>query len=146
MKPLVSVVLLMGVVALVAAPALSTPPTAKHYAGTLIVTGLGPGEIDVAPACLSFKKGEMCTELGDCGTWEFVTKEGHRNEWVGKLDFEQEGVLIRTDVRGITERVGTGSAIAATLIVEVAGTVVNGAFAGVQVTRRDCLEFGSSDD
>lgn len=135
--------LLLGALA---APTDAAPPRGKHYAVVLILVEPETGEIDAAPACLSFTRGEMCTEANDCGPWEFVTKRGHQNEWRGLLEFQENGETVRAEIRGITERFGTGNSIGGTVIATLEGAVVNAGFAGTRVPRAACLEFGLSDD
>ncbi len=148
MKRLGFVLLVAAAFALVVAPALAAPPKGKHYASMLVMVDPETGEIDASPACLSFTRGgEMCTEFDDCGTWEFVAKRGHQNEWRGTLEFvNEDGTNVKAALRGVTERAGTGNSIAATVLATLDGVAVNAAIAGTRVSRSACLEFGLSED
>lgn len=143
-------VLVAVLVLLTAVPAWGVAPAGKHYAGTVVIGDPDNGEIDAAPACLSFTRNEVCTESNDCGTWSFVEKKGRHNTWTLFLEFEDEEdgepVTVRAEGIGRTERRGPGSSIAATFVATLNGTQLNAAFAGVRTTRSLCLEFGLSDD
>ena len=117
---------------------------------TLMFVDPFTGEIALLPTCLIFSsaaKGELCNEDDACGPWEFVEKEGRQNEWISTVEtVEDEGVEVRREIRGITERTGPRSSISATVVISVNGLTLNGGAGGTQVRRSDCLDFASQDD
>ena len=142
------VLLALCLLALAASPAGAAPPKGKHYAVVLMLLNPGTGEIDAAPACMSFSATEMCSESDVCGPWEFIAKKGHQSDWLATLEFsDDDGALIEVEARGFTERKGPGSSIGGTMEFTLDGVELNAGFSGVEVPRRsDCLEFGLSDD
>lgn len=142
------VLVCVGVVlALMAAPTGATPPKGKFYAVILILIDPPDGALDVVPTCLQFTKSEMCTPDGNCGTWEFVGKARHQNEWNASFDFlNEEGLGIHAELRGITERAGTGNSIGGTVLYSVDDFLFNGSFSGTRVSRSECLAFATLED
>jgi hypothetical protein len=145
---LATAVLALGMLILAAAPASADAPRNMHYATTLLIIDPETREVDAAPGCLSFTKDEMCTEFGACGSWEFVKKEGRRNEWMGTITFvdDEDGTEVNAELRGVTERNGRGSSIGGSILATLDGVALNGGFGGTATSRIRCLEFGLSDD
>ena len=137
--------LTLGLLILAAAPAEPAAPKGKHYALVMMLPDSGGG-LEATPACLSFSADEMCSESNECGPWSFTIKEGHRNEWQGTLEFTSDGILVRVEARGITERKGPGSSIGGTFMITIEGQEFNAGFGGTSTTRAECLAFGTTDD
>lgn len=132
----------LGALLLLATTAGAVAPSGKHYAVTLILFDPGDREVETSPSCLSFSKGELCDELGDCGTWEFVKREGRQNEWTA--EFTMDGIEV--DLHGVTERDGPRSSIGGTVRASAQGVTINGGFAGAAAPLSVCMEFGLSDE
>jgi hypothetical protein len=147
---LAAALLAIGLLVATAIPAKAVPPARKNYAFTLMFVDPFTGEIALRSTCLIFSsaaEGEVCNENDTCGTWEFVEKEGHQNEWISTVvTVDDEGVEIRREIRGITERIGPRSSISGTLVITANDVVLNAGAGGTQVRRSDCLEFGLQDD
>lgn len=143
----------LGLVAL-AVVALSTPaaeavaPAGKHYAGVLVVIEPDTGEIDAAPVCVVFTRDhQLCTEAGDCGTWQMTERKGRQNEWTLRIKYvNDDGQTIKARGTGLTERGGPGSSVAGTLLLTLDGVELNAAFAGVRMSAARCMEYGTQDD
>ena len=140
--------LALGMLILVAAPASGQAPRGRNYALTLLIRDPQTFEAIASTSCLSFTKDEVCTEFGDCGSWEFVKKEGRRNEWMGTISFvdDEDGTEETAELRGVTERTGPLSSIGGTILATVDGVTLNGGIGGTQTSLRRCLEFALSDD
>ncbi len=146
LRPLALAILTLGLVLVAATPATAVAPAGKHYAGMLVMIDPETGEIESAPACLSFTRKEVCNEMDDCGTWTMVERTKAQNSWTLYLAWEEEGTLIEAHCAGMTERRGPRSSIAGTVLATVEGVRINAAFAGSATTRARCREFGLSDD
>jgi hypothetical protein len=139
--------LALGFLTALATPALAVAPNKQHYAGVLILRDPETGELTDQRICARFTKGEWCTENDDCGSWEFLAKQGPRNAWRATIEIEfEDGDVLDATLYGLTERTGPRSSIGGTFVFALDGVTLNAALAGTQTSRSSCLEFALSDD
>lgn len=134
---------------LAAVPSHAVLPEGKHYLVALLLLDPDDRQPDSELRCLRFLPNqELCDVLADgsevCGTWQFDELRGRQNRWHGEMDAHIDGVLVRVEFNGQTERAGFKSSIGGT--VYVSGFNLNAGFAGVQLRRALCRDLAATDD